>query len=73
LISSASDLQIGHVAIAFLCIGRTPVRRFLFRGFAALILHLAAVEAHSRIVVEWERESISNEIGPQQGKSGGRR
>jgi hypothetical protein len=25
---------------------------------AKLILHLAAIEAHSRIVVEWARESI---------------
>jgi hypothetical protein len=39
-------LQIGHVAIAFLCIGRASVRRFLFRGAAPFVLHLAAVEAH---------------------------
>src|SRR6516225_1920331 len=29
-----------------LWIGGAPVRRFLFRGFAALILHLALVEPH---------------------------
>ena len=34
---------------AFSC---APGRRFLLRGFAAAILNLAAIEAHSRIVVE---------------------
>jgi hypothetical protein len=29
-------------------ISRAPVCRFLLRGFAALIFHLAAIEAHSR-------------------------
>ena len=29
-----------------LSIGRASIRRLLFCGFAALILHLAAVEAH---------------------------
>jgi hypothetical protein len=33
-------------------IGRAPGCRFLLSGLAALILKLATVEAHSRIVVE---------------------
>jgi hypothetical protein len=34
-----------------LSIGRAPGRGFLLRGVAALILHLAAVEAHDRTVL----------------------
>ena len=35
-----------------LWISCVPSGRFLLRGVAALILHLAAVEAHRRIVAE---------------------
>ena len=32
-----------------LCIGRAPARRFLLRGVAAPILHLAAIETHDAL------------------------
>jgi hypothetical protein len=35
-----------------LSVGRAACGRFLFRGLPALIFHLAAVEAHVRIVTE---------------------
>jgi hypothetical protein len=36
--------------VEVLSIGRAPTCRFLFRGLATLIVHLAAVEAHDQIV-----------------------
>jgi hypothetical protein len=47
------DLSVGCATGSCLFLGRLP----------ALIIHLAAVEAHDRIVVECERESICWQIG----------
>ena len=38
-------------------VGRAPLRRFLVRGLTALILHLAAVEAHRVIVARCRAKS----------------
>jgi hypothetical protein len=43
----------------YLGIRRAACGSFLFGGKPMLILHLAAVESHGRIVAEWARVSMS--------------